>query len=94
MGRGGMKRANTGNQGARFHTESMRVGHTRYASRDPRDLAYKLRLAADVEKQSAVCHVCGRVALYRVYDFGGINRGACSEHKEAVRQSSRVFMAR
>lgn len=48
-------------------------------------------LAAERERQTERCAYCGDVALYRVYDKGGVNRGACKFHREAAAQSSRMF---
>lgn len=44
----------------------------------------KKRVSAFREQQASACGVCGRTALYRAYDLGGINRGACAEHKASL----------
>lgn len=82
-----------GNSGSRMHNESLRVGYTPLYKREKWD-DYALAKCAEIEKQTARCAKCGKPALYRVYDRGKVNRGACSAHRDLVRRSSTLFQGR
>lgn len=77
--------------GARLHTESLRVGITpqRVTGRTPSQK--QLEAAARFERESSMCRVCGKTALYRVFTLKGVNLGACAAHRDRVRGMSPLF---